>query len=89
MSLCWVFVICGLCAATGAALLHSVYSRGEVSRVVRLVYSKGRMGPFTARDLSRFAMLVSYRPLARTGLAGPDRVRDARGGVQEAFGRDF
>ena len=87
--LCWVFVMCGLCGASGAALLHSVHSRGEASRVVRLVYSKGRMGLFAARDLSRFAMLVSYKPLARTGLGPRDRVRDAIGGEKEVFRQDF
>ena len=86
--LCWVFVMCGLCGASGAALLHSVHSRGEASRGVRLVYSKGRMGLFAARDLS-LPMLVSYRPLARTGLAWLERVRDAVGGERELFGWDF
>ena len=86
---CWVFVSCGLCGVSRAALLHSVHSRGEASRVVRLVYSKGRMGLFAEGDLSRFAMLVSYKPLACTGLADLDRLRDATGDVQEVFGRDF
>jgi hypothetical protein len=46
---CWVFVIGGLCGASRAALLHSVHSRGEASRVVRLVYSKGQMGLLRAQ----------------------------------------
>ena len=77
---CWVFVSCGLGGATRAALLPSVHSRGEASRVARLAYRTGRMGLFAVGDLSRFAMLVSYTRLARTGLARRERVRDAIGG---------
>ena len=84
----------GLCelwlgGASRAALLHSVHSRGEASRVVRLVSSKGRMGLLRAKTLPAFAMLVSYMPLARTGLARWERVPDAVGGVKEVFGWNF
>ena len=50
---------------------------------------KGEWVFLRLRDLSRFAMLVSYRPLARTGLAWRERVRDAIGGEKEVFGRGF
>ena len=34
-------------------------------------------------------LLVSYRPLAQTGLGRRERVRDAIGGEKEVFGWDF
>ena len=79
---------CGTRRRALAALVQRFLAVEEVSYTRSGVPQRAGWS-FGGQDLSRFAMLVSYRPLARTGLAWLERVRDAIGGKKEVFGREF
>ena len=62
---------------------------GEVSETRREAQQRAGWAFLAGRGPLSVVMLVSYRPLAQTGLAWRQRVRDAIGGEQEVFGRYF
>ena len=82
---CWVFVIGGLRGARVPRSCTTLRGCGEVSETRRDAQQRAGWAFFADWTLG-LELLVSYMPLARTGLAWRERVRDAIGGEQEVFG---